>query len=97
MGEQVLLVDPKTGKRTMAPPSADSRQNDGYKPQSNHHLHARDFSHPHSIPADEYEAATGRNHAEACAEYDKANNPEPEKEPAPADPPPPDDPAPPAA
>jgi hypothetical protein len=98
MGEQVLLIDPKTGKRRAQPPSADSFQNDGYEAQNDRHLRSRDFSRPGSIPADEFEATTGRKHSEAVAEWEQqqresspdyvppADNPAPVDSPAPPDP-----------
>jgi hypothetical protein len=69
MGEQNIPTDPRTGKPLPAPASADSRQNDGYIPDVAAHLTQRDFSRPHTIPPEEFEAATGRNHTEAVSEY----------------------------
>lgn len=69
MAEQDLRIDPKTGFYFSDPRMKDSHQNDGYIPPSIPAETARDFSRPHTIPAHEFLAATGRDHAEACEEW----------------------------
>ena len=71
MGEQDLRIDPETGFPFSDRRSADAKQNKNYVRHSDPQETARDFSRPQTIPADEYEAATGRNHADAVREYEK--------------------------
>lgn len=49
----------------------DSHQNDGYLPPTHPLDTSRDYSRPHSMTAEDFEAGTGRNHQAACDEYDK--------------------------
>ena len=72
MGEQVLEYDPVTKKRRPPQPGSDALQNVGYVRHTDPAETARDFTRPHTIPADEYEAATGKDHAAACMEWDTA-------------------------
>lgn len=69
--EQDLRIDPETGFPYSDRRSADAKQNKGYTRHTNPADTARDFSRPHTIPAEEYEAVTGKRHEEACKEYDK--------------------------
>jgi hypothetical protein len=72
MGEQDTRIDPKTGFYFSDPRMKDARQNDGYVNPSTPAETARDYSRPHTIPALEFEAATGRDHGEAIEEYKAA-------------------------
>jgi hypothetical protein len=67
--EQDLRIDPITGLRMSDPANKDAKQNLNYVRHTDLAETARDFSKPHTIPADEYEAATGLNHADALAAY----------------------------
>lgn len=69
MTEQDLGIDPKTGKKKPPKPGSDARQNENYTRHTDIAENARDYSRPHTIPPDEYEAVTGQPHAEAVAEY----------------------------
>jgi hypothetical protein len=57
----------KARKRT-----ADESQNDNYVSTADHHLAARDFSRPHTIPKEEFEEATGLDHEQAVADFQAA-------------------------
>jgi hypothetical protein len=70
MGEQDLRIDPETGFPFSDRRSQDAKQNLHYVRHSEPADTARDFSRPHTIPAKEYEASTGRNHAQAVEEYE---------------------------
>jgi hypothetical protein len=72
MGEQDTRIDPKTGFYFSDPRMKDAHQNDGYVNPSRPAETARDYSRPHTIPAHEFEAATGRDHSEAVKEYKAA-------------------------
>lgn len=72
MGEQDTRIDPKTGFYFSDPRMKDSHQNDTYVRHSDPAETARDFSRPHTIPKEEFEAATGRDHDEAVGEYKAA-------------------------
>lgn len=61
MTEQVL--------RKRGDPTADSKQNDGYVRHTDPAETSRDFSKPLTIPADEYEEATGESHEEAVTTW----------------------------
>lgn len=71
MGEQDTRIDPETGFPYSDRRSVDAKQNKNYHPHTEPRETARDFSRPHTIPADEYEAATGRNHADAVREHEQ--------------------------
>jgi hypothetical protein len=68
--EQDLRIDPETGFPFSDRRSQDAKQNKHYTRHTDPSETARDFSRPHTIPADEFEAATGRNHADAIREYE---------------------------
>jgi hypothetical protein len=70
MGEQDLRIDPETGFPRSDRRSQDAKQNKHYVRHADPHEVARDFSRPRTIPREEYEAATGRNHEKDCAEFD---------------------------
>lgn len=72
MGEQDTRIDPKTGFYFSDPRMKDAHQNDGYVNPSIPAETARDYSRPHTIPALEFEAATGKDHSEAIEEYKAA-------------------------
>lgn len=72
MGEQDLRIDPETGFPYSDRRSRDAKQNKGYVRHTNPADTARDFSRPHTIPAEEFEAATGQNHAQALRDYEHA-------------------------
>jgi hypothetical protein len=63
MTEQIIR---KRGEGT-----PDSHQNDNYVRHTDPAETARDFSRPHTIPKDEFEEATGRDHQAAIDEYEK--------------------------
>ena len=67
--EQDLGIDPKTGKKRPRVPSGDAAQNLHHTPAVHPLTSARDFSRPHTIPADEYDEATGRNHGDDVAAF----------------------------
>ncbi len=67
--EQDLRIDPVTGLRMSDPRNQDAKQNLNYERHTDLADTARDFSRPHTIPKDEYEAATGLSHADACAAW----------------------------
>lgn len=69
--EQDLRIDPETGFPFSDRRSADGKQNKNYVRHTEPAETARDFSRPHTIPAEEYEKATGRRHDEAVREYEK--------------------------
>jgi hypothetical protein len=72
MTEQDLGIDPKTGKRRPRVPTGDAAQNLKHVPSPHPLTTARDFSRPHTIPADEFEDVTGLSHDDAVREF-KAN------------------------
>lgn len=74
MGEQDTRINPKTGFMFSDRRHVDAQQNDNYVRHSDPQETTRDFSRPHTIPREEFEAATGRNHGEAVAEYEKNEN-----------------------
>lgn len=67
--EQDLRIDPVTGLRMSDPANKDAKQNLDYVRHTDLAETARDFSRPHTIPAEEYEAATGLDHSDALAAY----------------------------
>jgi hypothetical protein len=69
--EQDLRIDPETGFTFSDRRSVDAKQNLNYKRFSDPQATTRDFSRPHTIPADEFEAATGKRHSDAVAEWEK--------------------------
>jgi hypothetical protein len=69
--EQDLTRDPVTGFHRSDPRHKDAHQNDNYVRHTDPAETTRDYSRPHTIPADEFEAATGQRHGEALAEYEK--------------------------
>jgi hypothetical protein len=69
--EQDLRIDPETGFPFSDRRSIDGRQNKNYTPHTDPQETARDYSRPHTIPAEEYEASTGRNHSEAVREWER--------------------------
>jgi hypothetical protein len=69
MGEQDLGRDPKTGKKLPRKITGDAAQNLNHVPSSHPPLTTRDYSRPHTIPAEEYEESTGRSHADDCAAW----------------------------
>jgi hypothetical protein len=69
--EQDLRIDPETGFYFSDRRSADAKQNKGYTRHTDIAETTRDWSRPHTIPADEFKAATGRDVAEAAQEYEK--------------------------
>jgi hypothetical protein len=69
--EQDLRIDPETGFPFSDRRSADGKQNKHYKRHTDPAETARDFSRPHTIPADEFEAVTGKRHTDAIAEWEK--------------------------
>jgi len=68
--EQDLRIDPLTGFRLSDPRNNDAKQNLNYVRHTDRRETSRDYSRPHTIPREEYEAATGRNHDEAIREYE---------------------------
>jgi hypothetical protein len=68
--EQDVRIDPETGFYFSDRRSADAKQNKNYSRHTEPLETARDFSRPHTIPTDEYEAVTGRNHSDAVREYE---------------------------
>lgn len=68
--EQDLRIDPDTGFPYSDRRSRDAKQNLHYVRHTDPAETTRDFSRPHTIPADEFEAVTGRNHADAIREYE---------------------------
>jgi len=74
MTEQVLQYDPVTFKPRPPAPGTDATQNDAYKQATDPAQTARDYSRPHTIPKDEYEGVTGRNHAKDCAAWKKRDD-----------------------
>lgn len=74
MGEQDTRINPKTGFMYSDRRHVDAMQNEHYVRHSDPQETARDYSRPHTIPKDEFEAATGRNHGEAIAEWEKNEN-----------------------
>lgn len=71
MGEQDLRIDPETGFAFSDRRMRDAHQNDKYVRHTNPADTSRDYSRPHTIPADEFQAATGKDHAEAVREWEK--------------------------
>lgn len=71
MPEQDLRRDPITGFYLSDPRANDAHQNDHYVRHSEPAETSRDYSRPHTIPREEFEAATGRDYDEAIAEYEK--------------------------
>jgi len=69
--EQDLRRDPVTGWALSDPRFKDAHQNDHYVRHSDPAETSRDYSRPHTIPAEEFEASTGRNHGDAVAEFEK--------------------------
>jgi hypothetical protein len=69
MGEQDLRIDPETGFPFSDRRSQDSKQNKNYVRHSDPAETARDYSRPHTIPKEEFEHATGRNHEQAIEQY----------------------------
>jgi hypothetical protein len=67
--EQDLRIDPETGLRMSDPANKDAKQNLHYVRHTDPSETVRDYSRPQTIPADEYEAATGKDHGEAVAEW----------------------------
>lgn len=60
--EQDLRKDPISGFHVSDPRHKDAHQNDKYERHTDPAETARDFSRPHTIDADEYEAVTGLAH-----------------------------------
>lgn len=60
--EQDLTRDPVTGFHKSDPRHKDAHQNDNYTRHTDPAETVRDFSRPHTIDPDEYEAATGLTH-----------------------------------
>lgn len=71
MGEQDLSIDPVTKRRRSERGAADAHQNDNYTRHTEISETSRDYSRPHTIPKQDFEESTGRNHEEACAEFDR--------------------------
>jgi len=69
MTEQDLGRDPRTGKRLKREPTGDAAQNLHHVPAIHPLESARDYSRPHTIPADEYEDTTGQSHENAVTEW----------------------------
>lgn len=69
MTEQDLGRDPRTGRRIKRPPSGDAAQNLNHTPATHPQQTARDYSRPHTIPAEEFEEDTGRNHEAAVTDW----------------------------
>jgi hypothetical protein len=69
MGEQDTRIDPETGFPFSDRRSRDAKQNTGYVRHTDPAETARDFSRPHTIPKEEFEAVTGRDHGEAVDEW----------------------------
>ncbi len=69
MTEQDLGRDPKTGKKLPRALSGDAAQNLNHAPSPHPQQTARDYSRPHTIPPDDYEESTGRNHADDLAAW----------------------------
>lgn len=67
--EQDLRIDPDTGFPFSDRRSVDGKQNLHYKRHSDPQETTRDYSRPHTIPREEFEAVTGRDHEEAVAEW----------------------------
>lgn len=68
--EQDTRIDPATGFMYSDRRHRDATQNDKYVRHTDPQDTARDFSRPHTIPKDEFEAATGRSHDEAIREWE---------------------------
>lgn len=68
--EQDLRIDPETGFPFSDRRSQDAKQNKHYTRHTDPQETARDFSRPHTIPRDEFEAVTGVQHADAIREYE---------------------------
>lgn len=71
MGEQDTRINPDTGFMYSDRRHVDAQQNTKYTRHSDPQETTRDYSRPHTIPKDEFEAATGRNHEEAVREWEK--------------------------
>lgn len=69
MTEQDLGRDPRTGKKLKRPPTGDAAQNLNHTPATHPLDTARDYSRPHTIPAEEYEETTGQSHEEAVTNW----------------------------
>jgi hypothetical protein len=69
--EQDTRINPATGFMWSDRRNTEATQNANYVRHSDPAETARDFSRPHTIPADEFEAVTGRNHGEAVREWEK--------------------------
>lgn len=74
MGEQDTRINPATGFMYSDRRHVDAQQNANYTRHTNPQETARDYSRPHTIPKEEFEAATGRNHEEAVREWEKNEN-----------------------
>jgi hypothetical protein len=69
--EQDLRIDPDTGFPFSDRRARDAHQNDNYERHTDPQETSRDYSRPHTIPREEFEAVTGRRHDEAIAEWEK--------------------------
>lgn len=68
--EQDTRINPETGFMYSDRRHIDAQQNKNYVRHTDPAETSRDYSRPHTIPKDEYEAATGRSHDEAVREYE---------------------------
>ena len=70
MAEQDLRRDPKTGWMLSDTRFKDAHQNDNYVRHTDPAETSRDYSRPHTIPPEEFEATTGESHAEAVEAFE---------------------------
>ena len=68
--EQDTRINPATGFMYSDRRNVDGGQNKNYVRHSDPQDTARDYSRPHTIPKEEFEAATGRSHDEAIREWE---------------------------